>query len=134
VLHNFDWTDGGLPQSGLTLDTTGKVLYGTTPYGGSIGYGVVFSLTIKTRTHTVLHSFGSQSDGAIPSGLLSIGKGGVLYGATTMSDDVLPTGVVFEVVPKTQTETVLYTFTGKADGGEPFGGVVLNLNYAQIEV
>jgi len=48
VLYNFcnvgDCTDGDGPVSGVTRDNQGN-LYGTTFYGGTVGYGVVFKLT-----------------------------------------------------------------------------------------
>jgi uncharacterized repeat protein (TIGR03803 family) len=48
VLYNFcsvgDCSDGDVPVSGVTRDSKGN-LYGTTLYGGSVGYGVVFKLT-----------------------------------------------------------------------------------------
>ncbi len=47
-LHNFcsvgDCSDGDGPLSGVTRDSQGN-LYGTTFYGGSVGYGTVFKLT-----------------------------------------------------------------------------------------
>ena len=34
--------------------------------------------------------------------------------------------MVFKLAPKTGKETVLYTFTGGADGSTPYGGVIPN--------
>jgi uncharacterized repeat protein (TIGR03803 family) len=48
VLYSFCWhdncTDGEGPSRALVFDHSGD-LYGTTPYGGDFGYGVVFRLT-----------------------------------------------------------------------------------------
>jgi uncharacterized repeat protein (TIGR03803 family) len=44
VLWSFNDTDGGAPVGSLILDSAGN-LYGTTPFGGSNGYGVVFEVT-----------------------------------------------------------------------------------------
>jgi uncharacterized repeat protein (TIGR03803 family) len=45
LLYTFTGgTDGGEPHAGLIQDTAGN-LYGTTPYGGASGAGVVFKLT-----------------------------------------------------------------------------------------
>jgi uncharacterized repeat protein (TIGR03803 family) len=43
VLHQFKGTDGDYPN-GLTMDSQGR-LYGTTIYGGTHNYGVVFEIT-----------------------------------------------------------------------------------------
>ncbi len=133
VLHTFAGSDGAHPDWSLTVDATGNVLYGTTIVGGSTsgtgcadaGCGVAFSLRIKTDEYKVLYNFTGGTDGGYP-GLLSIGKAGVLYGTTFASSGCGTCGVVFEVVPETGKETMLYTFTGGADGGVPWAGVVLD--------
>jgi len=126
VLHSFAGSDGSNPFGKLTLDTTGKVLYGSTDFGGSAGWGVVYSLTLKSKAYSVLYTFTGGSDGAAPNGYLSIGKGGILYGTTAEGGVGSGYGVVFQFLPKTGKETVLYAFTGGADGKYPVGGVVLN--------
>jgi uncharacterized repeat protein (TIGR03803 family) len=128
VLHSFDGLDGGDSYSSLTLDKTGQVLYGTANYGGQgYGYGVVFSLDIKTSTYKVLHEFTGPPDGEYPLGALALDPAGNLYGTTYFGGSgncPRECGVVFKVVPKTGAETVLYSFTGYEDGGYPFGSVV----------
>jgi len=123
VLHSFAGTQETGAFSGLTLSATGRVLFGTTTWGGSSGYGVVFSLTIKTGTYTVLYNFTGSSDGRWPFGTLTLDPKGNLYGTTNLGGTE-GYGTVFEVVPKSGKETVLYSFTGGADGGIPYGGVV----------
>jgi uncharacterized repeat protein (TIGR03803 family) len=123
VLHNFSYADGGAPLASLTLDSTGKVLYGTTPEGGSGYDGVVFSLTISTGAYKVLYNFTGGADGGFPYGALALDAANNLYG-TTLWYGSSTYGTVFKVVPKTAKETVLYNFTGGADGGNPMGGVV----------
>jgi uncharacterized repeat protein (TIGR03803 family) len=129
VLHSFDSTDGAYPQSGLTLNTAGEVLFGTAPGGGSRSWGVVFSLTTNTRTYTVLYNFKGSSDGGVPWGTMALDAKGNLYGTTWYGGDISSCessscGTVFEVIPKTKKETVLYAFAGVADGGSPLGGVI----------
>jgi uncharacterized repeat protein (TIGR03803 family) len=125
VLHSFDYSDGANPSSGLTLDPTEKALFGTATFGGSSncrgGCGVVFSLTIKSGTYNVLYNFTGSPDGAHPEGTLALGPTGNLYGTTVNGGNDIDAGTVFEVVPKTKKETVLYIFPGGADGGGPNG-------------
>jgi uncharacterized repeat protein (TIGR03803 family) len=128
MLHSFDWSDGAYPTS-ARLNTTEEILFGTANAGGSSGAGVVFSLTIKSGTYTVLYSFTGYPDGEYPQGTLALDPKGNLYGTTDWGgdsgcDDYSGCGTVFEVVPKTKRESVLYSFQGGTDGGYPHGGVI----------
>jgi len=98
VLHSFnaDGTDGIYPFAGLVLDKTGN-LYGTTHYGGAIGYGTVFMVT-PSGTETVLYSFGGSPDGAYPQAGVVFGNKGILYG-TTIASGANGQGTVFKLVP-----------------------------------
>ncbi len=117
--------DGQTPDAGLALGSDGA-LYGTTVYGGTYGLGAVFSLTPPTAsdgpwTETVLHSFGSGSDGAYVYTNLAIGREGALYG-TTSGGGLSNAGTVFSLTPPDSAggawvEKVLYAFTG----GSPVG-------------
>ena len=120
VLHSFTGgADGAAPQAGLLLDDEGN-LYGTAPGGGS-GSGTVFKLDANGN-ETVLHSFTGAPDGAGPVASLVRDKQGNLYG-TTLGGGTFGRGTVFKLDP-TGNETVLYSFTGGADGGSPYAGLV----------
>jgi uncharacterized repeat protein (TIGR03803 family) len=54
--------------------------------------------------------------------VLALDSAGNLYG-TTYGGGASNAGVVFKVAP-TGRETVLYSFTGGADGGNPLVGVI----------
>ena len=83
--------------------------------------GVVFKLDTRGK-ETVLHSFAGGTDGQYPwAGLVRDSDGG-LYG-TTFYGGASNYGVVFKV-DAAGTETVLYSFTGGADGGNPTAGVI----------
>src|ERR1035438_10167188 len=71
------------------------------------GIGQAFSLTPPVSsgmpwTYTVLHSF-AGADGALPTGVLAIGRGGVLYGVTHLGGggNCYPEGcgVVYALIP-----------------------------------
>ena len=125
VLFSFNWSDGALPYAGLIVDKQGN-MYGTTSSGGSgSGAGAVFELT-PAGTETILYSFGNLNDGQYPMGTLVQDASGNLYG-TTEWGGTSGQGTVFKVTPS-GTETVLYNFTGGADGGGPQSGLVLGRN------
>jgi uncharacterized repeat protein (TIGR03803 family) len=121
VLYSFSGgTDGEYPEGSL-IDVNGA-LYGTAGLGGAYNYGNVFSLNPTTGAETVLYSFGGGTDGVSPvAGLIDVK--GTLYG-TTEAGGADNYGTVFSVNPTTGTETVLYTFGGGTDGGNPYPGLV----------
>jgi uncharacterized repeat protein (TIGR03803 family) len=125
VLYSFTGgTDGGNPQAGVISDSAGN-LYGTAYNGGTSGRGVVFKLD-TTGHETALYSFTGGADGGNPYAGVIRDSAGNLYGTTLYggSSNCQPygCGVVFKVDP-TGHETVLYSFTGGTDGGNPYAGV-----------
>jgi uncharacterized repeat protein (TIGR03803 family) len=125
VLHSFTGTggDGAYPYAGLIRDAAGN-LYGTTVQGGSSDYGTVFKLD-KTGKETVLYSFtGTGGDGGAPDAGLVPDAARNLYG-TTFGGGFADYGTVFKL-DNTGKETVLYSFTGGADGEWPDAGLVLD--------
>jgi uncharacterized repeat protein (TIGR03803 family) len=127
VLHTFTGggTDGGLPVSPVVADASGN-LYGTTTAGGSEGDGVVFEIVKSSGHCEVLHSFAGTSagDGAEPTSGLTLDSSGNLYG-TTYAGGTSGAGVVFTLQESGAGYAVLYSFTGGADGGHPYAGVIL---------
>jgi uncharacterized repeat protein (TIGR03803 family) len=125
VLYTVTDTHGAYPYAGLVRDAASN-LYGTTLGGDGSGRGRVFKLD-KAGKETVLHSFtGTGGDGEYPyAGLVRDAKGN-LYG-TTWSGGTHGSGTVFEL-DKTGKETVLYSFTGGADGAWPWAGLALDAN------
>ena len=73
-----------------------------------------------TYTYSVLHSFTGQPDGGHPTGDVVLDAAGNLYGMT-VNGGTSVSGTVFKV-DTTGKETVLYNFTGGADGGPPLQG------------
>jgi len=69
-----------------------------------------------------LYGFTGGADGAAPYGALIADDAGNLYG-TTSAGGAYGYGTVFRIAPG-GTETVLYAFTGQADGGTPYAGLV----------
>lgn len=133
ILHNFTGCpkDGDGPMGNLIRDSKGN-LYGTTLGGGSsckMGAGTVFKIAASGR-EKILYNFGGAPDGAEPWAGLVRDKKGNLYGTTFMGgllgcqDGEITCGTVFEV-SHNRTETVLYRFTGGADGGQPMNATLV---------
>ena len=129
VLYSFaGGTDGADPQAGLVMDAKGN-LYGTTTAGGSAGNGTVFELVAPTTrkgqwTETVLHSFGTGSDGAAPIGGVIFDAAGNLYGTTSLGG-AYGYGTVFQLAAGTGwTENTLHSFQNANDGGTPYAGLI----------
>ncbi|HSY11816.1 MAG TPA: choice-of-anchor tandem repeat GloVer-containing protein [Verrucomicrobiae bacterium] len=123
--------DGSSSMANLTMDSAGN-LYGTTPFGGTgncqYGCGTVFEVSSSNGgwTETVLHSFAS-TDGAYPMGALTPDAAGNFYSTTNIGGSHHQ-GTVFELAKSGQQwqESVLYNFTGGADGASPYAGVIFD--------
>ena len=131
ALHVFTGADGcepGAGDPGLVMDAQ-ENLFGTTSLGGIAGQGVVFELT-SSGVEKVLYKFKGKKkgDGAQPYvGLVLDESTGNLYG-TTVVGGTHDAGTVFKLSPPIKkngrwVETVLYTFTGGADGLYPLAGL-----------
>jgi uncharacterized repeat protein (TIGR03803 family) len=130
LVYSFAGRDGTNPYGGVILDAAGN-LYGTTWSGGAYGGGAVFALRPNpdgTWTESLLHSFTGGDDGGSPYAGVTLDLFGNLYG-TTNSGGTGRHGTVYRLTSMpngTWAETVLYSFTGRLDGGWPVGGVVLD--------
>jgi len=126
----------GAAAGPLTLDGSGA-LYGMRALGaeptmGTPNAGVAFKLTPPGQgqtqwTETILHTFSGAGDGLAPGGALLLDKNGALYGTTWLGG--AGSGIVFRLTPPTTlqgqwTETVLHSFTGGVDGGNPVGSLI----------
>jgi uncharacterized repeat protein (TIGR03803 family) len=127
ILYTFTGaSDGGIPIGRLLRDTDGN-LYGITALGGdpTCSCGTVFKLA-NSGSLKVLHSFkggkdGSQNQGQPELGLVMVNGdlyGSASFGGVSGCDGSLGCGVLFKVT-QSGKETVLYRFTGKADGAFP---------------
>jgi len=136
VLYSFTGSaDGGQPSGGLIFDASGN-LYGTTNFGGSgscnLGCGTVFKLTPSSGgwTESVLYTFTGGNDGREPYARLLSDSAGNLYGTTLFGGNVNSAcstgcGTVFKLTSASGswTESVLYAFTGAADGASPYAAL-----------
>jgi uncharacterized repeat protein (TIGR03803 family) len=127
VIYAFrSGSDGSQPEAGL-IHVNG-VLYGTTNSGGQgcdLGCGTVFKVT-PSGAEAVLYAFKGGADGANPDAELT-NVGGLLYGVTEGGGHECPDGLGCGTLFKLTTEgaeTVVHSFTGKADGMYPGAGMI----------
>jgi uncharacterized repeat protein (TIGR03803 family) len=100
VLHSFDGSDGSSPSASLVQGADGS-LYGTTPWGGTLGYGTVFKITL-TGVLTTLHNF-DGTYGALPAAGLVLATDGNFYGTTAQGGGGCGNygcGTLFEMSPE----------------------------------
>ena len=135
ILYNFPpYPAPNEPPAAPTVGPN-NVLYGVA-YGGMSGNGDVYELLPPTQqgsawTFVSLYDFPADGKrGALPTASLLLGPKGTLYG-TTFAGGIDKKGVVFKLVPPTAgatgwTEHVLHSFTGREDGGEPLGALIID--------
>jgi uncharacterized repeat protein (TIGR03803 family) len=126
ILHSFgSGSDGSAPLGGLVFDHAGN-LYGTTSAGGANGTGTVFMLsqTGPLLRETVLYSFGTGTDGAVPYAGVTLDSAGDVLG-TTSAGGTGGYGTVFELSKAHGwAETIVYDFQNQNDGGVPYAGLI----------
>src|SRR2546425_10589149 len=89
----------------------------------------VFVLSLATATATttnVIFSF-DEDDGEYADTDLETDSAGNIYGTTVLGGEH-GSGTVFQLSPTRDglVQTVLYSFTGGTDGGEPYKGVSID--------
>ena len=130
IIHDFDGTDGSLPDGPLLLGPDGN-LYGTTASGGANGSGEVFQMTTAGHMNWTfpfdpyVGGFACNTDGGGPGAGLTAGPGGLLYGVNGVGGAGC-WGTIFEVEPgATANFKKLFDFLGNSTcspcvaGGNP---------------
>src|SRR5260370_33882793 len=142
VLHTFSSasgpnatnSDGANPSGSLIL--SGNTLYGTAVYGGSSGWGTVFSVNINGTGFTTLYNFTGGSDGANPTAGVILSNN-TLYGTASVGGGS-GAGTVFAVNSDGTGFSNLHGFTvpvndsfglyTNSDGAYPSVGLMLSGN------
>jgi uncharacterized repeat protein (TIGR03803 family) len=116
VLAAFNGHNGGVPEAGLIMDSSGN-LYGTT-----YSWSNVFEVVPGSGTITPLATF---TTGPVHCPLI-MDDSGNLYG-TTFGGGAYNDGTVFELVHGSGTITTLASFNG-GNGSGPWGGLLMDTN------
>jgi len=136
VVHAFEGGgDNAFPEAGLIVDRGGR-LYGTT---SDLGAAFRLASLRSGWLLNTLHNFNTGGDFS-PNSKLTFGPDGNLYGViftggqgSCYFDEGC--GVVFKLQPPASAcaafscpwnETVLYSFTGGSDGGNPVGEIAFD--------
>ncbi len=131
VLHSFSAnSDGCNPLAGLLLAK--NVLYGTTTGCGPSGGGTVFKIAVHKKAakdkEKIFYAFKGTPDAFLPESSVIQDAEGNLYGSTCCGG-ATNHGTIFElsILHRGKAkETVLYNFTGGADGFGPTGQLAMD--------
>jgi uncharacterized repeat protein (TIGR03803 family) len=125
VPYSFTSQVGLYGSPGLAVGPEGN-LYGITSVSNSFG---VFKLD-SSGNFTLLYTLPSDSVGLFPPSKLMLDSSGNIYG-TSSGGSASSNGIVYELVNSSgtyNTEKVLHTFAGGADGADPSGGLIMDAN------
>jgi len=132
VLHTFNQYDnkGICPDGGLTLDKSGQNLYGACYLGGN-GFGTIYSISIPTKSITLLHAFDGINASSPDGGVRLSEDESLVYGAYLFG--AYGYGAIFSVPitggdQKDQGKlNILYAFEKNGlNGANPNGGLLLS--------
>jgi uncharacterized repeat protein (TIGR03803 family) len=90
----------------------------------ALAFVVIVAHVSSATAYKKLYNFTGNTDGSIPATSLTFDSAGNAYG-TTASGGASNFGTVFQLSASGQ-ETVIYSFTGYADGLDPHGGVTID--------
>jgi uncharacterized repeat protein (TIGR03803 family) len=125
TLGTFAGTSNGASPNG-NLMLIGSTLYGVTGSGGANNNGTVFSLPLAGGAITTLATFASASNGAGPTGNLTLSNDSTTFYGVTVQGGANNKGTVFSVPVAGGAITTLATFAGTSNGATPEDGLILS--------
>ena len=125
ILRSFvQASNGGYYPYGRLIEGSDGLLYGTTTFGGSGGYGTIFRINRNGGSYSVFRNFLGGNDGAYPYAGVVEGSDGLLYGVTANGGGS-DRGIVFRIRRGGGDFTVLRRFTGSEGGRNPYGRLLI---------
>jgi hypothetical protein len=130
-LYDFTGGDDGGYIFGSPVIGPDGVIYGVAQMFGEYGQGTLWTLTPRAGgawAFQVIHQFGAiPADGSMPASNVVVTSKGVIYG-TTLIGGANNKGALFAFTPVSgggYQETILWNFTGGADGEWPYAAPTL---------
>jgi uncharacterized repeat protein (TIGR03803 family) len=137
TLYSFSGYDGANPDSGLVRASNGA-LYGVTTAGGANAVGVAYQLTPPVPPYTQwsfskIYDF-AQPTAAQPYAAPVFDGAGALIGSAAYGG-AHGMGAIYKLTPPNGsgnpwTETTLFSFTGHADGSNPYSQLFIDTSGA----
>lgn len=127
--HMYSFTaagdDGQSPNAGVVQYSSELgAVYGTTPYGGTNGFGGVVFRLATNGTYSVLRHFDVVTPGpTAPFGGVTVASDGVLYGLSRFGG-TNDTGAIFKINRDGSGFGVLRSFDAFNDGAQPLGSLL----------
>jgi len=126
-LLDFDGTNNGRYPYGDLVEAADGKLYGMTSFGGTTGYGVLFSYDRLNTLFTKHLDFDVTANGSSPQGSLIQASDGKLYGVTN-SGGTNFSGVLFSFDPTTSIFIKYLDFDSNLNGSSPYGSLLNGSN------
>jgi uncharacterized repeat protein (TIGR03803 family) len=119
VLYDFNTVNpNGIGPQATLFDASDKKLYGTTVFGGTNGFGTIFSFDPVTNSQKTVYNNTQLYEEGNCGGFIE-GDNHLLY-AMVSSGGLYGHGLIFSFDPSTNTRQNLYSFDGTS-GSFPFG-------------
>jgi uncharacterized repeat protein (TIGR03803 family) len=122
VLHDFNSTDGALPDAGLILASNG-LLYGMTAAGGTFGKGTIFEIDTAGNNFATIKNLDGDTDGEEPRGRLVQATDTNLYGVAH-TGGAHNSGTLFQIDLNGRAFQVLHAFGESIEGTRPGAGLI----------
>ena len=122
VLHDFNSTDGALPDAGLILASNG-LLYGMTAAGGTFGKGTIFKIDTAGNNFATIKNLDGDTDGEEPRGRLVQATDTNLYGVAH-TGGAHNSGTLFRIDLNGTTFQVLHALGESIEGTRPGAGLI----------
>jgi uncharacterized repeat protein (TIGR03803 family) len=123
ILQSNYSSTGAYPVTPPVQHTNGK-LYGVTPYGGTVGGGILYEFDPITKEYQVAYEFGNFPDGSRPEGSLTLHPNGFLYGMA-QSGGLNGHGLIYQFDPSNFSMNTVIDFDGALLGSSPHGSLIV---------